>query len=481
MDEAHSNGSKRGTGLPRGWLAAIALVAIIALIASRRSSHRADRENGKSATTNPVPSEAVAERREDPSANRQTYSPRQTATSKATPEQIVARKVAQFGRNRRALVRAIAKRSHLEIPAEVEQFFDALEAGNWDQIKSRWHEMAVHSGQYDYSSKDSWEHINPFWAAVLDAYGVAEQAHDWPAQQLLDYGNSVLGSLRPGMVYVGGTDPGRWIPELLNETGDGEHIIVTQNAFADSRYADFVNTQYSDRMKTLTSEDSQRAFQEYTAEAQKRLEHDQQFPDEPKQVRPGEDIRVVDGRIMVSGQTAVMAINEKLLETLIKNNPEMSFAVEESFPMSGTYSNALPLGPLMELNAKSEQQPFTPERATQDVDYWRDATARIMSDFDTTASENALKSYSHDAVAAANLLASNDFNSQAEETYRMATKLWPANSEATICLANLLASTGREADARQLLDDFAKNYPDQRKNLEYASKGMKIVWSLPSK
>jgi hypothetical protein len=29
------------------------------------------------------------------------------------------------------------------------------------------------------------------------------------------------------MVYVGGTDNGRWIPELLNDTNDGErHIIV---------------------------------------------------------------------------------------------------------------------------------------------------------------------------------------------------------------------------------------------------------------
>ena len=44
----------------------------------------------------------------------------------------------------------------------------------------------------------------------------------------------VLGSLRPGMVYVGGTDNGRWIPELLNDTSQGErHVILTQNGLAD--------------------------------------------------------------------------------------------------------------------------------------------------------------------------------------------------------------------------------------------------------
>src|SRR5215831_16871697 len=237
MHETHPNQSNRESKLPWSWVAGIALIAILLLIASRRISHRDDRESRTSAATNSGSSEAVAGRRQDSTPNRQTYSSRQALASKATPDQIVASKVAQFGRKRRDIVRAIAKRQHLEIPAEVERFFDALEAGNWDEIHSRWHEMAVHSGQYDYSSKDSWEHINPFWAAVLDAYGVAEQAHDWPAQQLLDYGNSVLGSLRPGMVYVGSTDPGHWIPELLNETSDGEqHIMLTQNAMADGRY-----------------------------------------------------------------------------------------------------------------------------------------------------------------------------------------------------------------------------------------------------
>ncbi|MSU36329.1 MAG: hypothetical protein EXS36_14780 [Pedosphaera sp.] len=55
----------------------------------------------------------------------------------------------------------------------------------------------------------------------MQALGVAEQVHEWPAQKFLDYGNGVLDSLRPGMVYVGGTDNGRWIPELLNDTSEG--------------------------------------------------------------------------------------------------------------------------------------------------------------------------------------------------------------------------------------------------------------------
>src|SRR5207253_1713385 len=112
--------------------------------------------------------------------------------------------------------------------------------------------------------------------------GVAESVHDWPAQKLLDYGKETLGALRPGMVYIGGTDPGRFIPTLLNETSDVErHIVLTQNALADSTYLDYLTFLYGDRFSTLNQKDSERAFQEYLDFAQKRLEHDEQHPDEP--------------------------------------------------------------------------------------------------------------------------------------------------------------------------------------------------------
>jgi len=401
-------------------------------------------------------------------------------TPQLSAEEIVAGKVTQFGRKRRELVHTIARRSQKEIPPEVEKFFDAVESGNWLDITNQWRELAVHSSQYEFSS-NHWDNLDPFWPSVLDAYGVAEQAHLWPAQKLLDYGNAVMGALRPGMVYVGGTDNGRWVPELLNDTSEGEqHIVVTQNALADSRYLDFVNDLYSDRMSPLTQDDSKRAFEAYVSDAQRRVEHDQQFPDEPKQVLPGEDIQVVDGKVVVKGQVAVMAINGRLLQMLMQKNPDMSFAIEQSYPFRDTYGDALPLGPLMELNARNDQNTFTADRANQSLDYWRNAAQQILSDVDATTSEYVLRSYSHDASAAANLLAAHNFESQAEETYRLATQLWPGNPECAGGLANLLAANGRGAEAKQLMDNFSKQYPDQRKALESITAGVTIVGTAPA-
>jgi hypothetical protein len=378
-----------------------------------------------------------------------------------TAEQIVVEKVQQFGRKRRELARLTARRLNKELSPEAERFFEALESGNWDEIHAQWKVLANRSGQYADSDKEPQR--DPSWAEILDAYGVAEQAHLWPAQKLLDYGNAVLGSLRPGMVYVGGTDNGRWIPELLNETGEGEeHIIVTQNALADGTYLDYVNTLYADQMATLSSEDSQRAVKEYVDDAQKRVQHDQDFADEPKQVQPGENITNVEGRIQVSGDVAVMAINERLLRILMEKNPGLSFAMQESFPMKGLYGDAAPLGPVMELQASSVgQRPFTAQQAAQSLEYWRTQTQTVLADPQAAGSEMTLKARSHEVNAAANLLAAHSYSAEAEQAYQYSSQLWPGNANAVTGLAEILAGTGRGDEARQLVDNFARNYPDQ--------------------
>src|ERR1035441_8482255 len=250
------------------------------------------------------------------------------------------------------------------------------------------------------------------------------------------------------MVYVGGTDPGRFIPTLLNETGDGEqHVVLTQNALADSSYLEYLRFLYGDRMTTLTADDSQRAFQDYMSDAQKRLAHDQEFPDEPKQVRPGEDIHMTDGRVQVSGQVSVMAINEKLFQTMMDKNPDLSFALQESFPFKSTYPNAVPLGPIMELRVPDAQQTFTADAAAQAVDYWRTASQSLPANSDNAGDSEVANAYSKLAVAQAKLLDSHNFTAEAEQTYRLATDMSPSAPEAVFSYAGFLAGQKRFAEA----------------------------------
>jgi hypothetical protein len=215
-------------------------------------------------------------------------------------------------------------------------------------------------------------------------------------------------------------------------------------------------------MTLPTQEDSQRAFQDYTSDAQKRLAHDQQFPDEPKQVRPGEDIRSTDGKAQVSGQVAVMLINEKLFQMIMDKNPTLSFALQESFPFKSTYPNAAPLGPIMELGVQDVQKTFTAEAAAQTVDYWRSASQPLLADSENTGDSPALKAYSKMAVTQAKLLEDHNFTTEAEQTYRLATDMGPSDPEAVFCYAGFLARQKRFAEAIPVAETAVNGAPDNQ-------------------
>src|SRR5262245_1632138 len=62
--------------------------------------------------------------------------PRSHLEPASTAEEIVAAKVAQFARSRRQLARAMAEHFKTPIPDEFERFFDAAEAGRYEEMKA---------------------------------------------------------------------------------------------------------------------------------------------------------------------------------------------------------------------------------------------------------------------------------------------------------------------------------------------------------
>jgi hypothetical protein len=361
----------------------------------------------------------------------------------------------------------MAKKLQFELPAEVEQFFNAVAAGDWERLNELFKSLQK------FRESPGGEKLRGVWGPILETLLIAECAHAWPAQKLLDYGQATIGSLPPGTVYVGGTDPGRGIPTLLNETSEGDrHIIITQNGLADGTYFDYVRFLYGDQMTLPTEEETAKAFSDYISDAQKRFEHDRLFPDEPKQVQPGEDIRFADSpnadgspgtnhTIQVSGNVAVMAINERILQNIMDKNPGMSFALEESFPLRSTYSTAVPFGPLMQLRATDAQDSFSLDAAAQTLDYWRTTAERLAADPDAPEGSDVRKTYSHMAQSQANLLADHNYEMEAEQAYRLAMQIEPGNQEAVYGLASLLGNAGRLDEARQLVEAFQHNHPDQ--------------------
>jgi tetratricopeptide (TPR) repeat protein len=138
---------------------------------------------------------------------------------------------------------------------------------------------------------------------------------------------------------------------------------------------------YPDReIYIATPEDSQRCFNDYYGDAQKRLQHDMQFPNEPRQIKPGEDIKILENRLTVSGQTAVMAINGLLTKVMFDANPKNEFFVEESFPLDWMYPHLTPYGIIMKINR--QPLPSLSEDVLQrDHQFWKQFSNRLTGDF----------------------------------------------------------------------------------------------------
>ncbi|PWU09702.1 MAG: hypothetical protein C5B50_26890 [Verrucomicrobia bacterium] len=442
-------------------LAAAAVLVIVLAIVLPRTKSPFDHHLATSAALSTHHS-AEAARHEGPWLPRIRQDASSPGPTESAP-QIVARRASQFARAQREVFYRIAQSRGLAVPDDIERFFAAAEAGDWEQLKVLFEKLRA-------------EHLAG--GPVLATFNSLEEVHLWPPQEFLAYGNSILDSLRPGMVYVGGTDPGRGIPELLNGTSEGErHIVITQNGLADLSYIDYLRVLYGDRMVLPSPEQAQSAFTDYVADYQKRLAHDQQFPDEPKQVDPGEEVGGADisggwivgpqqdGQLVkVSGMISTMLINERILKMIMDANPDLHFGLEESFPLRTTYADATTLGPIMELQAKDGQNALTPEAATQALAYWKETVGQVFSQQIASDSDNCVRAYSKLIDAQANLFAAHGLNDQAEQAYRLSLSICPYSPEAVSSCVDLLTSENRSQEALIVAQSAAQADP---KNKEF--------------
>jgi beta-lactamase regulating signal transducer with metallopeptidase domain len=130
-----------------------------------------------------------------------------------------------------------------------------------------------------------------------------------------------------------------------------------------------------------TEDDMQNSFKEYTEDAGRRLQHDQEFPNEPRQIKPGENVsKDQDGKIQVSGQVAVMAINARLAKIIFDKNPGREFFIEESFPLHWMYPHLEPSGPIMKINREPLAE--LPDDVIQkDHAYWQDRVNQMVGNW----------------------------------------------------------------------------------------------------
>src|SRR5208282_758963 len=87
-------------------------------------------------------------------------------------EQMVARRAAQFAHSRREVLHRIAGKLNIGVPAEVERFFAAAEAGDWEQLQALFRKMMAERSVQPHPPE-----LDQLWAPVLATFNALEEAH----------------------------------------------------------------------------------------------------------------------------------------------------------------------------------------------------------------------------------------------------------------------------------------------------------------
>jgi len=117
-----------------------------------------------------------------------------------------------------------------------------------------------------------------------------------------------------------------------------------------------------------TPEESQLSFQQYTEDAHRRQLLGQ--------LKAGEEVHEENGRVSVSGQTAVMEINGLLCRNIFDACPTNEFFVEESFPLDWMYPYETPFGIIMKINRQPVPE-LSEEVLQKDHAFWTKYSERL--------------------------------------------------------------------------------------------------------
>jgi hypothetical protein len=129
---------------------------------------------------------------------------------------------------------------------------------------------------------------------------------------------------------------------------------------------------YGDKIYIPTADDLQKCFQEYTEDAQQRLKSNK--------LKPGENVKVTEGRVQLSGQVSVMEINALLVKSIFDKNSDREFYIEESFPLDWMYPNLEPHGLIMKINRQPSLE-LSDEIIKKDHDYWTSYVQPMIGDW----------------------------------------------------------------------------------------------------
>lgn len=283
------------------------------------------------------------------------------------------REMARFAADKETLAREFAETQTQKVPAITWSFFDAVRVDDWETASNLFSRLRQFNTRQPAAESDSSAASlqTAVWPPVWETFHAYQEFHNWDNKLLHRFGRMVMATVPARSIYFSGTETSRYIVSALSESHrDGEPFFTLgQNQLADATYLEYLRRIYGTKIYVPTVEDSQRIFQDYITDAQARLK--------AGRLKPGEDVRIVDNRVQVSGQVAVSEINARLIRFLVEKNPGREIFLDEGYPLDWAYPHLWPEGLVFRLNP-SPLLALSAETVRKNNEYWRQFAGELV-------------------------------------------------------------------------------------------------------
>ena len=162
------------------------------------------------------------------------------------------------------------------------------------------------------------------------------------------YGREIVGSMPPGSIYFGGTDPGLFIVTVLYQPQlkDAPLFTLNQNELNLEGYLDNLRATYQGRIDVPTATDLRKCLETYRDEMRERIS-DQTYLYEYSR----------------------MGIQGLLLQLILARNPKHEAFIELDYPIERIQSNLEPHGLIFKLNRQPVDK-LSDEVLERDHGFW---------------------------------------------------------------------------------------------------------------
>jgi hypothetical protein len=298
------------------------------------------------------------------------------AKSGGTPEpptEKLPTELISFAARKEIRARELAAQFKTEFPPVIWAYFAAATQGNWAEIARLGDELRylpLPPG----APRPHPAVTSQVWSWITEIFMASAQFALGGRKYAFAFGWDIIQSIPPGSIYFGGTDAGRGLVTVLSrshETGD-PFFTLTQNALVDRSYLRYLREIYGASIFIPSEEDLQHANDEYLCDLERR--------EKENQLRPGEIVERVEGKLQAANQIAVMAINGALTKLIFDRNPGREFFLEESFPLDWMYPHLVPHGLIMAIR-RQPPPALLLEQVVRDREFWANRLSQMLGDW----------------------------------------------------------------------------------------------------